>query len=213
MPAPSSFETCVIAIGDVYQEISKLTVPRMERFLGPVRVFSEPHPNPWQFKLDLFEHTNAEHILFIDVDIVLHGWDWAPFEPGKFNAVLSQNLVDFPDILRSIRMYIPQRAPLFNSGFWLAPRGVHDIFQEAKALAQTELQHFPFNFQEETPLNLALHRFEFPTHVLPTKYNNLQHIWKVDQPEPGDTLCMHLLSGTPDEKLKRIQKYCSNWPR
>lgn len=213
MPAPHSYEICTIAIGDVYQQIAKITVPRMERLIGaPVRILSEPHPNPLMFKLDLLKHTDAEHLLFIDVDIVLHAWDWAPFEPEKFNAVVCYSSL-FPDILQSLRQHIPAPAPLFNSGFWLAPKSVQPVFQLAKDIAENELNTFKFQFNEETPLNLALHRTGFPCNELPEKYNNLQHIWKIVQPVAAtDTIGMHLLSGNPLKKLARIKRYCERYP-
>ena len=207
----------MIVGGDCYERIAALTIPRAEQVLNhPVTTIAPPPNTPAHlFKLDLFQHFSTEHILLIDSDIVFFNWDWADFEPSAFNAVRSQNLHKFPPILQAVRNYIPEPSPLFNTGLWLAPRALADVFSQASKHLKPggRLLDFMHNFQDETPTNLALHENQAPVHVLPNKYNKLHHIWQQPYlPPPEDSFGVHLLSGDPEKKLERIQAYCEKYP-
>lgn len=204
----------MIAVGDVYREISNITAPRAERVLDcPVRLFTETELDPKLLKLELFQHVDTEHVLMLDCDIVLHAWDWSPFRSDAFNAVHCQNIQNYPPIWNALRAVIPEPVPLFNTGLWLAPRGIEPVFSLAKHYLFDQLLNFPLNFAEETPTNLALHRTEFAVNILPERYNRCQHLdLSPYTPDAKDVFGMHLLSGTPEQKLERIRTYCERFP-
>lgn len=215
---PTSLAVCMIVCGDEYHQIADITAPRASKVLGApiIRITPPADVAPHLFKLELFKHFDTEHILLLDSDIVLFDWNWNDFALDAFNAAPSQNLHHFPHILKAIRQYIPEPAPLFNTGLWLAPRSESTMFELAAKYLKPpfgSLVNFPFNFHDETPTNLALYRTAALTHTLSATYNRLNHMWQEPYlPPPGDAFGVHLLSGTPSQKLARIQAYCDAYP-
>lgn len=205
----------MLAQGDEFQAIAALTRPRAERALGvPVELVTS-FSDITEAKLQQLEGaTDDEHVMLLDADLVFFGWDWHAILPGHFNAAPDMLHPSWPGTKAIIDKMPFPKEPTLNTGLWIAPGSLQPVFAHALILARNDLRDFQYRLWDQTPLNVALQQARSPRHYLPAVQFNWQLSPKVQRdPAPAKhTYVVHLIEGTPQEKLKRVSEYCERFP-
>ena len=204
----------MVAIGDDHQEMAEFTRPRIEKILN-IQVNTITEGDPFDVKLDLL-NDNKNVVLFIDCDLVLFNWNWACFNFRHLNFALDQLHPSWPGTHAIQRLMPDPKAPIINSGLWLAHPQHQPVFKLAKLLSFTDLKDFEYKLGDQTPLNLAIQLMEREVNVLPQSFNR-QYMPKVTaDPPPGKDFGVHLIGGTFEgdtaSKRDRVINYCRKYP-
>lgn len=215
----------MIAIGEVHQQMVKLTKPRVERVLGlPVLVIDnyDDFPDaadPFEIKLQLLSKYKRP-IVFIDTDVVMFQWRWDLIDPRYPHFALNTMSSAWPGT-KAIRALL-MGSPCVNTGVWYSPLGSASLFTEALRIKRTSLKDFPYSLGDQTPLNVALMRMpRSEWRLLPEHFNVQLPPSTVDRAPQFRDLAIHLVGGTiptpsepsdPQSKLRRVRAYCEKYP-
>ena len=215
----------MIAIGEVHQQMVKLTKPRVERVLGlPVLVIDnyDDFPDaadPFEIKLQLLSKYKRP-IVFIDTDVVMFQWRWDLIDPRYPHFALNTMSSAWPGT-KAIRTLL-MGSPCVNTGVWYSPLGSALIFAEALRIKRTSLKDFPYALGDQTPLNVALMRTpRSEWRLLPEHFNVQLPPSTTDRAPQFRDLAIHLVGGTiptpsepsdPQSKLRRVRAYCEKYP-
>lgn len=215
----------MIAIGEVHQQMVKLTKPRVERVLGlPVLVIDsyDDFPDaadPFEIKLQLLSKYKRP-IVFIDTDVVMFQWRWDLIDPRYPHFALNVMSPAWPGT-KAIRTLL-MGSPCVNTGVWYSPLGSALIFAEALRIKRTSLKDFPYALGDQTPLNVALMRTpRSEWRLLPEHFNVQLPPATTDRAPQFRDLAIHLVGGTiptpsepsdPQSKLRRVRAYCEKYP-
>lgn len=222
----------MIAIGEVHQQMARLTKPRVEKVLGlPVLLIESYNDfpdakDPFEIKLQLLSKYRRP-LVFIDTDVIVFDWRWDLIDPRYPHFAMNEMSPAWPGT-RAIQSIL-MGAPCVNTGVWYAPLHCDELFQIALELKRTELKDFPYALGDQTPLNVALTRWNRREHgwrergwrELPSRFNVQLSPSAVDRPPKVGDLAIHLVGGTiptpseqsdPQSKLHRVRAYCEKYP-
>lgn len=213
---PEKLRAVMLAKGPEYVAMAELTRPRAEKALGVSVELITDIDDPFDAKLSLLDDVEPdEHVMLLDTDLVFFGWDWNAIVPDKFNAAIDMLHPSWPGTKAITDLMPYPNEPTFNTGLWIAPGSLWDVFHVARHLMHNDLRDFPYRVWDQTPLNLALQQTRAPRNPLHAKRFN----WQVsprghfDPPPHPITLVVHLIEGTsPQSKLERVAKYCKAHP-
>lgn len=179
-----------LALGPVYAQLAKVCARAFAFYTGvPLRVVELPAgADPYREKLALLERFPGERILYLDADVIaLRPWS-LDYADGLWLAVEQS------------------RAPhgMWNTGVWIAGPEHAAVFADALSHYDAGLRGPPR--QDEPALTAALEAAGVMPKVL-SPFVNHQRWMPLD-----NTIAIHLLGGTPREKLMRARALTSSLP-
>lgn len=192
-----------VVYGDEFKRIAEITLPRAEQVLGQsVKVYEG---TDWaDVKLwDMWDDIDGP-TLCIDADLVFRSWDWDPWNPEKFNAVLDEPYMSWTSVMRKMQPFL-DTTRLVNGGLWMATPDHRLVFEQAY-MHKEEMPVLPFDpLGDQYFLNKALQEREVDVNHIPASMNfQVKSAPRWQLPKiPDDVHVIHLVN--PDKKLLRVQ--------